>query len=78
MLRTQGIALSLVGECEVAICRAPLFAELQTPDAPRLCHDCAPPVVERQRVFRDLFERSGGRLPADFGRVAAVFVEETL
>jgi len=35
-------------------------------------------LVERQKVFRNLFERSGGRLPADFGCVVMVFVQEAL
>ena len=74
----QALSLSHLGECEVDICRASVFAELQMPDAPRLCFDCAPLLVERQRHLRGLFERSGGRLPADFGRVVTVFVEETL
>jgi hypothetical protein len=40
---------------------------LLMPGAPHLCVDCAPLFVERQQRFRSLFERSGGRLPADFG-----------
>ena len=74
----HAFSLTHIGECEVPSCRAPVFAELQTLDAPLLCHDCAPLLVERQRPLRGLFERSGGRLPADFGRVVTVFVEETL
>ena len=67
-LSSDGIALSPVGQCEMTVCRAPVFVELLMPGAPHLCVDCAPPFVERRERFRGLFERSGGRLPADFGR----------
>ena len=62
----QTFSLTRIGECEALKCSAPVFAELQTLAAPHLCHDCAPLLVERQRIFRDLFERTGGRLPARF------------
>jgi hypothetical protein len=66
MSRDGGIALTQIGNCLNTRCRAPVFAELQMPDAPQLCHDCAPLLIKRQIMFRNLFERSGGRLPADY------------
>ncbi|HLL73579.1 MAG TPA: hypothetical protein VK363_19230 [Pyrinomonadaceae bacterium] len=60
------LALTQIGECEVSDCRAPVYAELRSPDAPRLCFDCAPLLVARQSRYQELYERSGGRLPASF------------
>lgn len=60
------IALSQVGECLATGCRAPVFAELSVPGMPQLCFNCVPPFVEQQERFRNLFERTGGRLPANF------------
>jgi hypothetical protein len=68
MCGSGGIALTPIGECVKPRCRAPVFAELVTPDAPRLCIDCAPPFVEGQEKLRSLYERSGGRLPPYYGR----------
>jgi hypothetical protein len=66
MSRRKGIALTQVGECRQTGCHAPLFAELLTPDAPRLCVDCAPLFIEQQERLHGLFKRSGGRLPPDY------------
>lgn len=72
MSGTVGIALTKLGDCLNERCRAPVFVELQAPDALHLCHDCAPLLIRRQRVFRNLYERSGGRLPADFRSYSAL------
>ena len=68
----DGLALTEIGECTWSYCRAPLFAELLMPGAPRLCINCGPPFVERMERFQEdlhnLFVRSGGRLPPDYER----------
>ena len=65
------LALTPAGPCGADDCSAPLFLELLTADAPGRCVDCAPLFVERRAQLRSLFVRSGGRLPADFGRSLA-------
>ena len=68
MIESQGITLTQIGVCRNEGCGAPIFAELLVAHAPRLCFNCAsPPRAERQERLRDLYDRSGGRLPPSYG-----------
>jgi hypothetical protein len=66
MIGNQGIALTQIGECARPGCGAPVFAELLSAEAPRLCFSCAPAHVRQRGQLRGLFDRSGGRLPPDY------------
>lgn len=65
-MREQGIKLTRVGVCCNPRCRAPLYRELMAAPDAEACFECDPEQFREgwSPTMGELFERSGGRLPA--------------